>query len=730
MLTWKVRVRTSKDCNQLTVVDTLPQGVTLTGIKLDNTNLPISGTQISCDSMWSGNNKLIVSGTIEENTAGDKTTLTLSSVDSSGNSVPIPYRSEFYIYYTCKINPGILNNMNADQATSFTNTVTAWQDDTEFPSDSHTQEVKYDKTGTATKVVEKSGEWVNDSRLLDYSVVLNPAGDDLVEGKDTLTLTDTLEFWTNSSTASLIDTALLSGFVKLYEAYYDDAGDLVKGDEIRDWTWKVETKVEDKGWGVQHLSIITAAVPDSTPMIFEYAYDVWLPDGSTTDKAYDWEKPQVKNTVALTGVSDGSSSEESKIEWKEMQTEAGITYDHTLVLYKVEEGNYGKTLPGAEFTLYDASKNQIGIYTTDSNGSFIIKWDETGKTFEHNKLYYLVETKAPEGYLMPQQPVEYCFYFSSTEDTVNRLPDVIPDGAIDLSVEADQIYCENEKTTTSITVDKKWLSFNGDDITSSKGGSISFGLYQIASTTKPEEGSGDSGGTSGSNNVTFTLRNSYNHNSSMGPTTGTNVSIGDEVEITIAFTPTNINQYWQPKVNVISGLAEGWTSFWQFESPAVLKITGTVNAAHVLIDAEARLEWIPTFATSVTKPAAPPSEPDSPAGTLYGTYTIGENHGGWRLTIDNLPKHGVDGDGNIVYYTYYIVENAGNYSTSYGNNDGIASGTITVTNTESDTPGYVMPETGGAGTALYTAGGALMTLVAGILLYIQNKRRKEETASS
>ena len=87
-------------------------------------------------------------------------------------------------------------------------------------------------------------------------------------------------------------------------------------------------------------------------MIFEYAYNVWLPDGSTTDKAYDWEKPQVKNTVALTGVSDGSSSEESKIEWKEMQTEAGITYDHTLVLYKVEEGNYGKTLPGAEFTLY------------------------------------------------------------------------------------------------------------------------------------------------------------------------------------------------------------------------------------------------------------------------------------------------------------------------------------------------------------------------------------------
>ena len=52
----------------------------------------------------------------------------------------------------------------------------------------------------------------------------------------------------------------------------------------------------------------------------------------------------------------------------------------------------------------------------------------------------------------------------------------------------------------------------------------------------------------------------------------------------------------------------------------------------------------------------------------------------------------MDDEGNTVYYTYYIVENNGNYSTKYDNNGGIASGTITVTNTESDTPGYVMPE--------------------------------------
>ena len=44
--------------------------------------------------------------------------------------------------------------------------------------------------------------------------------------------------------------------------------------------------------------------------------------------------------------------------------------------------------------------------------------------------------------------------------------------------------------------------------------------------------------------------------------------------------------------------------------------------------------------------------------------------------------------------------------------------------------GYELPATGGAGTHLYTMGGALLIVSAGILLYIHNKRRKEGTAST
>ena len=54
--------------------------------------------------------------------------------------------------------------------------------------------------------------------------------------------------------------------------------------------------------------------------------------------------------------------------------------------------------------------------------------------------------------------------------------------------------------------------------------------------------------------------------------------------------------------------------------------------------------------------------------------------------------------------------------------------TVTITNTKDVE--YELPETGGAGTHLYTIGGALLIMAAGILLYNHTKRRKEDNASS
>ena len=63
------------------------------------------------------------------------------------------------------------------------------------------------------------------------------------------------------------------------------------------------------------------------------------------------------------------------------------------------------------------------------------------------------------------------------------------------------------------------------------------------------------------------------------------------------------------------------------------------------------------------------------------------------------------------------------------NNTGINSGTIKLVNRKLD--GYTLPETGGAGTNLYTMAGLLLMLTsAAYLMYIVKNRRREDAYSS
>ena len=126
---------------------------------------------------------------------------------------------------------------------------------------------------------------------------------------------------------------------------------------------------------------------------------------------------------------------------------------------------------------------------------------------------------------------------------------------------------------------------------------------------------------------------------------------------------------------------------------------------------------------------------------LYGTYTVTPDENGfWELTVTDLPK-GIKNPKNGTKGTLYLYDikevNVRNYEASYEYDDGddtttndaggINSGTITITNRE--LVGYVLPETGGVGTQLYTMGGLLMITASSLLLYRNKKRRKEEHPS-
>lgn len=102
-----------------------------------------------------------------------------------------------------------------------------------------------------------------------------------------------------------------------------------------------------------------------------------------------------------------------------------------------------------------------------------------------------------------------------------------------------------------------------------------------------------------------------------------------------------------------------------------------------------------------------------------------------QIIEDKLPTFGTGSDGTRYNYTYKVEEAPVNgYSVTYANNGGIPEGTITIYNQSTTSESYVLPETGGSGTQPYTVGGLLISAMACLLLYIQNKRRKEEGGSS
>lgn len=107
--------------------------------------------------------------------------------------------------------------------------------------------------------------------------------------------------------------------------------------------------------------------------------------------------------------------------------------------------------------------------------------------------------------------------------------------------------------------------------------------------------------------------------------------------------------------------------------------------------------------------------------TAYGENAelTADNH--WSYSWRDLPK--TDSEGNDYRYTVEETSVSGFEITySENNEEGLQTGLIEITNTKK---GYVLPETGGMGTAFFTAAGTLLIAVSGLGYgYIRYRRRR------
>ncbi len=276
-----------------------------------------------------------------------------------------------------------------------------------------------------------------------------------------------------------------------------------------------------------------------------------------------------------------------------------------------------------------------------------------------------------------------------------------------------------------LTVEKKWISYDNEDITNTKKGEIQFKLYQnIYQKPDPVE----------PEKFTVTV-----------DTQRTNSYVWHFTELTSEFKKGSIvtlqfdikeGSFQKLIVNnqdVLENALEKkkksglYTVTYTYTYRFTISEDTNINIVYTREDRASSGQKI-----SAEEPAPTSSDPVLVDSVLYRKepYTLSDENA-WKTEIKNLPQTGKYNNKD-AYYTYVVKEvSVPDYVTTYENNDGITTGVITVKNKSTKPPTYELPETGGPGTIMYTMGGMLLMSVAGILLlYRKNKRRKEGFASS
>lgn len=301
--------------------------------------------------------------------------------------------------------------------------------------------------------------------VVHYSLNINPAGADLLEGGNTVTLTDTMAVQDNTVTAHLdMDS------VKLYDYPY------VKG---------TSQPLLTTSYGMVYEHTTDSSGKDTHTMKFT------LDDSRGYVLKYDYvldsnDKVTLSNEAVLTG--DHHAKEETKVKTLDAH---GSVSSSMFTLYKVDSLNSSTRLQGAKFNLtyYDGKDfvNHEGQleHTTDKNGEITLylghnlKDDHSGDHFsiEPDKLYKLVETQAPAGYKMgtPDETTVYVIFANSdnaetaAEAWKNTAhPKDLDQKDVVIVTGGQQKNYTIQNTCTWLTIQKFWLDKDGKALSGDK----------------------------------------------------------------------------------------------------------------------------------------------------------------------------------------------------------------------------------------------------------------------
>ena len=316
----------------------------------------------------------------------------------------------------------------------FTNSASAESGDKKFDTGSGTVTIK-------NNVIKKTGEQVGNSNRIKYTILVNESGVALKNGTDFLELVDTMD-----PKCTLVPSTL-----KVYE-WVDGAWSSLSD---MDYSSSME-RIDDASGSRTKL---TLSVPDEKYLKVEYEV---IPTGNPGDKV------SLSNTATLTGVTDGSATDEQKWTIQSASASAGGNgYDITMIKYDAQQ--VGATLKGAEFALYSVNMDQVaddgnvenartpfGEATTDANGK--ISFGTSDKKMSNCVLYQLVETKAPVGYAVAA-PTWIMLKGSASGDeyqaALDKAEAIVGNAEIIGDAKKDEIWVYDNRLTGSTVIQAK-----------------------------------------------------------------------------------------------------------------------------------------------------------------------------------------------------------------------------------------------------------------------------------
>lgn len=487
----------------------------------------------------------------------------------------------------------------------------------------------------------------------------------------------------------------------------------------------------------KYAARLTFNVPDGKHIRIKYTYYGWRETDSLDDSVGVFNNISIDTQT----ISDNAVHEDLFV--IKDHTQSTSTANSPIKIEKVDAGDYS-TLLKASFNLYkyDAENNvwlaasKLGngvkalrieewsadaapaVITTSETEAFQLELVDSVK--EDGSLYKLVETQAPDGYILLDKPIYFAYRVPPEKlpEGVDSYKLILSDGSLsvpnlkNISVTAQKTWGGNEVHTADTVTLQLYKSL----INQSDGFPPDVNLDKVGEPVTVAYNNGK---------WTYTWDNLVNGDENCLPVYyyvkeigynvgGVDYTVGDEgASYSPAYSNNGLN-------------SDGTVGIENDSSLTVEKVWKDLNGNQISPPDGVAVDF------NLYRSAVAPNSPDRINGdngvpseaVLIGSGTLNSSNG-WSIMFDLPPD---DGNGNAYYY--YVAETTSieGFTVSYSNNGSGSRGTISIIN-KSDTAdeSIQMPETGGTGTAGFYAAGAV---ICGSALYgfYKNKRRCKTNA--